>query len=339
MRFMRLCAIASVLALASVIGFAAPPGDGAHTDLETLANDHGGKWNEPLMPLFEKAAKNHDVPLPLLLTLGYFGSAFENRGDIPTIELGYGVMALRENSLGGNSLADGAMLTGEPKEKLKVNPWANINTAAAILSAYANQMGVDRSKGLEAWVEPVIKYAGLDEENSRYFAMEVFEKLLTGLDWKNSSGESFGFPPQEIGAVDLSDLLPPDMRNTRQYEPTPSDLSPEAIAKTAETQINPTSAQYPPAIWDPAASCNYTATSTSKNTVVIHTIEGTAAGCRAWFKNCDSQVSAHYVTSEAGGVWQCVDEWYKAWHVGCANSYCIGIENEGYASSPSHPAS
>ena len=37
------------------------------------------------MPMFESAAAKYSVPLPLLLTLGYYGSAFENRGSAPTI--------------------------------------------------------------------------------------------------------------------------------------------------------------------------------------------------------------------------------------------------------------
>lgn len=292
-----------------------------------------GRWNQPLMPLFEAAAERHNVPLPLLLTLGYFGSNFENRGDAPTIEGGYGVMALRENNKWGcNSLLEGADLVKMPPGLLKVHAAGNINAAAAVLSAYANKFKIDRSKGLEAWLEPIIKYAGLDEENSRFFAAEIYEKLLTGMDYTNSAGERFYFPPQEIGAIDLSDLFPKEGVGRQKESGSLADA--EATGNGGASVL---STDYGPAIWDPAPSCNFSYSQYNKTTVVIHTIEGTAAGARAWMKNCASNVTSHYVVSEAGGVWQMVREIYTAWHCGCANSYSLGIENEGYAASSSHP--
>ena len=126
------------------------------------------------------------------------------------------------------------------------------------------------------------------------------------------SGEHFSFAPQSIGSVNLVSLEPPGARS---------------------------SAGYSGATWYPAGDCNYQAYYTGKNTVVVHTIEGSASGCLSWFRNCSAEVSAHYVVSEAGGVYQCVDENYRAWHAGCANDYCVGIEHEGYAGSGSHPQS
>lgn len=299
-------------------------------------------WTRPLMPMFERAAAKYDVPLPLLLTLGYFGSAFENRGDAPTIEWGYGVMALRENPFGGKSLAEAEALTGVPKSDLKVHPHHNIDAAARVLSRYADEMGIDRSQGLQAWLNPVIRYAGLDEEYSRFFAAEVFDRLRNGLDWQNSLGERFYFPPQDIGSVDTRSLLPSSVRRyvdaqeIAAFQPESAIVSPDGDQQPPEIVG---SDDYPPAIWYPAASCNYSAYYTAKDTVVVHTIEGTAAGCLSWFRNCAADVSAHYVISEAGTVWQCVDESYVAWHASCYNSRSIGLEHEGYAASPSHPTS
>jgi len=286
------------------------------------------------MPDFERAAAKHDVPLPLLLTLGYFGSHFENRGDAPTIEGGYGVMALRANNVWhSDSLGEGAGLTKVPKERIIVDPGRNIEAAATVLSAYADQMKIDRSKGLEAWLYPVIKYAGLDAQYSRMFAMEIFDKLVKGLDYVNSAGEAFQFDAQDIGNIDLAKLQPTSAVRAQDYSP----LMARPLQTPSSNSYSPMTAQYPPATWYAAASCNYQTGSYSKNTVIVHTAEGSAAGTLAWFNNCSAQVSAHYVVSEAGGVWQCVDEWYRAWHVGCANNYCIGIEHEGYAASASHP--
>jgi hypothetical protein len=276
------------------------------------------------MPIFEAAAAKYNVPLPILLTLGYFGSAYENRGDAPTIEGGYGVMALRSKSteygIGATSLALASQLTGVAEETLKTDPTANINGAAAVLDYYAKMWQVDRSKGVDAWLDVIVTYAALDKEDpdnpdapkvfSRFFASEIYDKLGRGIDSVNSSGERVQLATQNIGSVN------------------PAALEPQGYG---------VSAGYSGATWYPAASCNYSAYYTSKNTVVCHTIEGSAAGTLSWFRNCNAEVSAHYVVSEAGRVWQCVDENYRAWHVGCANNYCIGLEHEGYASSSSHP--
>ncbi len=292
-------------------------------DLSATDNGIRAQWNRPILPLFEGAAADYHVPLPLLLALGYIGSHFENRGNTPTIEGGYGAMALRsDNMWHSNTLLEASALTKTSAEQTKVDPTKNIAAAAALLSKYADELQIDRSKGLDAWLQPVIKYAGLDEEYSRMFAMEVYERLLKGLDYVNTEGERFSFDAQDIGSIDLSDLAPKTAR----------EVSTGQISAMAVTG-------YPGATWYPAASCNYTASSSSKTTAVVHTIEGSAAGALSWFRNCNSEVSAHYVVSEAGGVWQCVDEWYKAWHVGCANSYCVGVEHEGYTASSSHPKS
>lgn len=92
------------------------------------------------------------------------------------------------------------------------------------------------------------------------------------------------------------------------------------------------SSDYGPAIWNSAASCNYSSgRSASVSAVAIHTVEGSYAGCISWFKNCSASVSAHYVIrSSDGQITQMVLESNTAYHVAGHNSYTIGIEHEGY---------
>jgi N-acetyl-anhydromuramyl-L-alanine amidase AmpD len=92
------------------------------------------------------------------------------------------------------------------------------------------------------------------------------------------------------------------------------------------------STDYPPALWNAAASCNYSSRNGSQITAVtIHDVEGTYAGCISWFQNCSASASAHYVVrSSDGQVTQMVLEANKAWHVGSENPYTVGIEHEGY---------
>ena len=90
-------------------------------------------------------------------------------------------------------------------------------------------------------------------------------------------------------------------------------------------------ADYPEAIWNPAPECNFSERTLPVSAVVIHYTQGSYAGCISWFKNCEAQVSAHYVIRSADGqVTQMVREADKAWHARTANGYTIGIEHEAY---------
>lgn len=303
---------------------------------EIASLQNAAQWQQPLMPAFEQAAAQYNVPIDLLITLAKIGSGLENRGQAKTIEGGYGLMALRKNDLGGNSLELAAQLTGKSPEELIADPAASIYGAAAVLSADADKAQIDREAGLEAWLPAVIAYAGLDEEDSKFFAYGVYELLGVGFDTTNSTGESFRVAPHDFSAMNLDSLIPPGMKRIA-IEDLEAGINPDTIGSPDKSDT--LKVDYPSAIWDPAASCNYSTSITGKDTIIIHTIEGSAAGSRSWFKNCAANSSAHYVVSEAGTVWQMVEERYVAWHVGCLNSRSIGIENEGYAGSSSHPTS
>ena len=100
-----------------------------------------------------------------------------------------------------------------------------------------------------------------------------------------------------------------------------------------DTRAVGTQPDYPGAVFVPAATCNY---STGRggvaiSSITIHYTQGTYAGAIAWFQNCSASASAHYlIRSSDGQVTQMVSEANKAWHVGVANSYTIGIEHEAY---------
>ena len=97
------------------------------------------------------------------------------------------------------------------------------------------------------------------------------------------------------------------------------------------------SSEYGPAIWNPAAICNFSSRNgVAVSAITIHTVQGTYAGCISWFQNCSASVSAHYVVrSSDGQITQMVLESDKAWHVGSENPYTIGYEHEGYVDNPS----
>lgn len=279
-------------------------------------------WSEPLNPLFTTAASKYDVPIELLLTLANFGSGFENRGSVPNIGGGYGVMGLTDNVVGGESLREASALTGIAYNTLILDPAASIEGAAALLASYAKTMKIDMRKGIGAWEKPVYKYAGLDDYSSQIFVYEAFCKLSAGMDIVNSSGERFAFSPMNLGSLDLTAIKPGNNSGNRAR---------------AMGGVSILSTEYGPAIWTAAASCNYSTVTNNKDTVVIHTAEGTASGTIAWFQDCAAQTSSHYVVAESGTVYQMVLEMQTAWHASCYNARGVGIEHEGYAASPSHP--
>lgn len=99
---------------------------------------------------------------------------------------------------------------------------------------------------------------------------------------------------------------------------------------------------YPGADWIPADPANYTPSDRPDNGltvrwVVIHDIEGTAAGAISWFQNPNAQASAHYIVDYDGSVYpnpvQMVRDEDIAWHAGnwAYNQRSIGIEHSGYA--------
>jgi len=97
-------------------------------------------------------------------------------------------------------------------------------------------------------------------------------------------------------------------------------------------------------------SPNFSENSTRKTTVVLHKTLGLMPGCLDWMENPQSQVSAHYLVTKKGEVYQLIDTRKVAWHAGRVynpsnraknimqktswgsyvnpNKYCIGIENE-----------
>ncbi len=97
------------------------------------------------------------------------------------------------------------------------------------------------------------------------------------------------------------------------------------------------SAEYGPANW--IKSPNYQTGNRKPGqgqvtVIVVHTTQGSYNGTLSWFQNTSAKVSSHYVVSKTGAVTQMVMEKDIGWHVGSANGYTIGIEQEGFVADP-----
>lgn len=85
--------------------------------------------------------------------------------------------------------------------------------------------------------------------------------------------------------------------------------------------------------------------------IVVHIMEGSLVGTDAWFNELASRVSAHYGVGRDGSVHQYVQETDTAFHAGNVdrptwarlrpgvnpNLHTLGIEHEGFASTPWTP--
>ncbi len=128
-----------------------------------------------------------------------------------------------------------------------------------------------------------------------------------------------------------------NLTETGIHSPDQPALSFAPHPYTAQSNYQVKTAEYGPAIWNAAPSCNYNSRSgVAISAITIHTIQGSYAGAISWSQNCNSNVSFHYVIrSSDGQVTQMLLEASRGWHVGSENSYTIGYEHEGWVNDAS----
>jgi N-acetyl-anhydromuramyl-L-alanine amidase AmpD len=205
--------------------------------------------------------------------------------------------------------ARAAQLTGASEEALRTDLATNIDGAAALLRAYADEANVDvTSVELDAWAPAVAMFVGADgdAEVSGLAMRELNDLYLDGFDLVTSDGERL-----ELTGIGRD-------TGTSQQALTPG--------------------KYPPIQFIAASSSNFGSRQGGKvRFVVIHDMEGTLAGTIAVFRNPGRQASAHYnIRARDGHIVQMVSESSAAWHAGHAyfNHNSIGIEHEGFADRP-----
>ena len=266
---------------------------------------------------FELASETWEVPSDLLRAVAVAETGMqmvvgiEGHDERPAA---YGMMALR-----GDRLTLAAELAGLDEEAVRFERDANVLAAAALLSTWADEAGIDRSE-LAQWAPVVARFSGIEDEEAQrqYIWQGVYRNLR------------FGFPLEG--------------RPIKAYGTLPE--FPEPISRSFAGP------NYAGSVWRP--SPNYDSRNAGAGgvgMVVIHTCEGTYSGCWGWLTNSASGVSAHYVVNESGSeVSQLVNESSRAWHVGATydcglngstdcsrsgwnvNHFTVGIEHGGYAS-------
>lgn len=322
------CVFVSCAALAcsaGVIGGEHGEQDGALSEDAPGAEPSAGETQAEgtaLNDVFAQAAGEFDVPAQLLKSLAWVETQAQmvvGEEEFPGRPAAFGMMALR-----GEQLEQGAALAGVSVDDVKNDPQHNVRAAAALLSASADVIGIDRGD-LGDWAEVVADHSGILEPTavSAFVHDEVYAAI------------KFGVTTEVLTIDPDDDVVPYYGLNSPSSNPGPD---------------------YPAAHW--RASPNYSSRpSGSKGDpqmVIIHTCEGSYSGCWSWLKNSSSGVSAHYVVNNTGSeISQLVKESKKAWHisatykcslndgVGCnlngygSNNFTIGIEHAGYANQAS----
>ncbi|MFK7931685.1 MAG: N-acetylmuramoyl-L-alanine amidase [Myxococcota bacterium] len=271
---------------------------------------------------FEEAEARFDVPADLLIALSASATGHqmvegevEFEGQIPT----FGVMALPDEWAD-----EAAALADVDPEDALLDRSANILAAAALLSEWADEQGIDR-QNINAWAPVIARYSGIEalEGQANMVHEQVYEALASGVDMEGLAVEPRKvFPDFPTEADDLR--AAGGDRSYAVWRPSPNNSA------------RPSGASGTPAM------------------VIIHTCEGSYSGCWSWLKNTRSGASAHYVVNSTGSeVTQLVRESRKAWHISAtyqcsrnsstdcwrngasSNNFTVGIEHAGYGSQKS----
>ncbi len=309
--------------------------------LSALLRAQGTKYPfNPYQNLFSEVyARYPHLPKGLLEAVAWRESRFmpllPDEPSCMAIPQGWGLFGWIEEGKGyfRENLRLIAEKTGFPLNELRVSPALQVEAFASAYEAYCQTRGLPPQDPLSVKSFLVaVSYLPLPEDLVNDFALqsELFEtfRFLTDPE----AAAQYQFPRWE---VDLRELFG---KNYSILAFSSVIVSDEEVKTTEGIAFQRThNADYPGAIWDPAASCNYSSRNgTAITHVTLHTVQGTYAGCISWFKNCNARVSAHYVIrSSDGQITQMVREADKAWHVGTENPYTIGIEHEGYINNPS----
>src|SRR5690349_7976915 len=264
-----------------------------------------------LDPVFARAGQEFDVPADLLKSVGYVETRWQMvRGEqeFDGQPAASGIMALR-----GERLLQGARLAGVSAEAARTRPEANVRAAAALLSAYAREAGIDRAQ-LAAWGPVVARYSGIasPEGQSAYVHADVYGVLNRGVVVRDAGGQ-----------VVASIAARPSIRAAKVPAPLRLAAGPD----------------YASSIWRPSPNFNARPTGTigQVGMVIIHDCEGSYSSCWSWLIDSAAQASAHYVVNESGSeISQLVRESDRAWHIAatydCTLNSSVECWRNGYSS-------
>jgi N-acetyl-anhydromuramyl-L-alanine amidase AmpD len=293
----------------------------------------------PFRTSFKKAYSLHpSIPKGILEAVAYTQTRFQHITDNQEPSCSgypqtFGVMGLVQDGKGyfRNSLTHVSQFSDITEEAI-------ISSAETCILAYATafenlqSLRSVHSNNIQDYLPILVELSELPLTNDlpNNFAMNAHLYQILWFLNNSEFQEVYEFPQYNI---DLASIFGSNYQilSAKSISISKDEISNEA-GHLYNVQNIFASPDYSPAVYSPAASCNYSSRNgTSVSAVTIHFVQGTYAGCVSWFQNCNAAVSAHYVVrSSDGQVTQMVLESAKAWHVGSENPYTVGIEHEGY---------
>lgn len=314
-------------------------------------NEFLGKENfQKVKTLFQRAYDVFpSIPRGMLEAVSYYYTRFvhiaydaedvENQEDIPRV---YGLMGLTLDGKGvfRENLSYVSRLSKVPPEDIISSPEQNVLAYAAAFAHLQREKKITSSR-VEDYapiLEELSELPLLATPDGRGFAMNSFlysvYAFLASQEWCRQ----FDVPCREVDMKRLFGKELELLQSAKVFMPVAEPTGGEGEKVSGRAKIlSAGEADYENALWVPAGSCNYTPMSgRNVSAVTIHYTSGTYSGAIAWFQNCSyngvgARASAHYVIrSFDGQITQMVREKDKAWHVGAANAYTIGIEHEAY---------
>jgi len=142
--------------------------------------------------LFEKAAKEFNVPVQILEGISFAETRWEHfiwpPGETVSPENGmprpYGIMSLWDNDFFGHNLVDAAKLIGKTSDDLKNDPLNNMRGAAAFLRQLYDKTPKPEGTAegeLESWRYAMADYTGIPDPDLKHqHALDIFEYLSQG---------------------------------------------------------------------------------------------------------------------------------------------------------------
>jgi hypothetical protein len=168
--------------------------------------------NSSVLVEFKEAAKEHGVPVELLMAMGWVNTRWEmpspeaneyEKGDLHGWG-SYGIMALVQNPF-SDTLGEASRLTGIAEDELKTSRAANIRGGAALL---ASSLGVQRPSWLGGFFGAVAGRGRASGKNyqavagigsGKLYAEQVFEALQRGVpEEKLKSGERLSLEARSL---------------------------------------------------------------------------------------------------------------------------------------------
>ncbi len=279
---------------------------------------------------FQSAAKEFDVPLPVLEAIGYVQTRWtqitctpeELANRSPAVQPPvFGVMGLRDDNWFGHSLDSAAKLIGMAPDSLKDDVFQNIRGAAALLSRYRDETNKDSlivTGDPSSWANVIARFSGIPQwEIALEFAYHTLQYLQMGVD-----RNGIVIPPMKVNLDNFPNSVKEHGFRTKQSSPQK--------ANARMLSVTGGMADYPGANW--VGSPNYGSRNGAPVVfVIVHDTEGPFDASVSWLQNPAALASSHYIIrSQDGYIDQLVHDADMAWGVRCWNPITLSIEHEGY---------